>query len=113
MLHEVRWSSLQLEPAAVAAGPASLQPTHTHAPRCSLRPGIGIRESFNSNSTSALLATGILDSLAAGVLLYVVLVQLVAPMLTDSAWLHAQRWYMQVGGAAWGVGACWKPARVR
>jgi zinc transporter 1/2/3 len=71
-------------------------------PHPPLLPGIAIRESFNENSTSALLATGILDSLSAGVLLYVVLVQLMAPMLTDSAWLHAQRWYLQVGGGGGG-----------
>lgn len=31
--------------------------------------GIGIRESFNANATSTLLATGILDALSTGILL--------------------------------------------
>ena len=54
-----------------------------------------MRESFNSNATGALLATGILDSLSAGVLLYVALVQLLTPELTDGAWLHRRAWWMQ------------------
>lgn len=36
--------------------------------RC-VRAGIGIRESFNANATSTLLATGILDALSTGILL--------------------------------------------
>lgn len=59
-----------------------------------------MRASFNASSTSALLATGILDSLSAGILLYVVLVQLLTPMFTDNDWLHAQRWPMQVAAFA-------------
>lgn len=69
--------------------------------------GIGIRESFNSNATTTLYATGIFDALSTGILLYVVLVQLLTPMLTDSDWLHSRRWPMQMlafaclyGGAA-------------
>lgn len=72
-------------------------PTHTCSqPTCA---GIGVRESFNSNATGALLATGILDSLSAGVLLYVGLVQLVTPELTDGAWLHRRSWWMQASVA--------------
>lgn len=59
-----------------------------------------MHQSFNSNSTSNLLATGILDSLAAGILIYVVLVQLITPCVTDSAWLHTRRWPIQVRGIA-------------
>lgn len=58
--------------------------------------GIGIRESFNENSTATLLASGILDSLSAGILIYVALVHLVEPLMTDSAWLHGRGWPMQV-----------------
>ncbi len=57
--------------------------------------GIGIRASFNANSTTTLLATGIMDCFSAGILLYVVLVQLLTPMFTDSDWVHGQRWPLQ------------------
>ena len=41
-----------------------------------------------------------LDSLAAGILVYVVLVELMTPMMTKSAWLRQQHWAMQVAGIA-------------
>lgn len=59
-----------------------------------------MRAGFNASSTSALLATGILDSLSAGVLLYVVLVQLLTPMFTDSDWLHGRCWPLQAAAFA-------------
>ena len=66
-----------------------------------------MREGFNANAAGALLASGILDSLSAGVLLYVALVQLLGPLMTDSAWLRAARWPLQVAafGALWGGAA--------
>ncbi|KAL4439927.1 hypothetical protein ABPG75_002928 [Micractinium tetrahymenae] len=65
-----------------------------------IAPGIGMRASFNASSDAALLATGILDSLSAGILLYVVLVQLLTPMFTDSDWLHGRRWPLQAAAFA-------------
>jgi zinc transporter 1/2/3 len=57
--------------------------------------GIGIRETFNENSTEALMVEGILDAVSAGILIYVVLVELMTPFMTQSAWLREQRWWMQ------------------
>ncbi len=37
--------------------------------------GIGIRESWNENTSTALITMGVLDSLSAGVLIYAVLVE--------------------------------------
>lgn len=45
--------------------------------------GIGVHESFNHNSTTALYVEGILDSLSTGILIYVVLVELINPMMTQ------------------------------
>eukprot|EP00887_Chlorella_sp_A99_P002717 scaffold6.g2717.t1 len=50
--------------------------------------GITVHESFSRTSSSALLAEGILDALSAGILIYVVLAQLLSPLVTQSAWLH-------------------------
>eukprot|EP00887_Chlorella_sp_A99_P002159 scaffold21.g2159.t1 len=58
--------------------------------------GIGIRESFNQNSTATLLAEGILDSISSGILIYVVLIELLNPMMNQSAWLRAQRWPLKL-----------------
>lgn len=57
--------------------------------------GIGIRETFNENSAEALMVEGILDAISAGILIYVVLVELMTPLMTQSAWLREQRWWMQ------------------
>lgn len=66
--------------------------------------GIGIRDSWNANSTSTIVAQGIVDGLAAGILIYVVLVELITPMLTKSSWMRRQHWCIQVGMLAcfWG-----------
>jgi zinc transporter 1/2/3 len=63
-----------------------------------------VRESYNQNSTTALLVEGIFDSISTGVLVYVVLVELLTPMMTQSAWLRAQRWWLQAMAFAsfWG-----------
>lgn len=46
--------------------------------------GVGIASSYNPDSTSALLAQGILDAIASGILIYVSLVDLLATeMLFD------------------------------
>lgn len=82
------WQATHVSPAA-SPDVAPIRPAVSHA-------GIGVRESFNQNATSTLLATGILDALSTGVLLYVVLVQLITPTLTDSDWLHSRRWPMQL-----------------
>lgn len=58
--------------------------------------GIGVRESFNQNAQRTLLVEGIFDALSSGILIYVVLVELMSPMMTQSKWLRAQRWWLQV-----------------
>ncbi len=58
--------------------------------------GIGVRSSWNDNNTSTILAQGILDGLAAGILIYVVLVELITPMLTKSSWMRRQHWLVQL-----------------
>jgi zinc transporter 1/2/3 len=58
--------------------------------------GIGARLSYRANAAAALLTEGVLDSVSAGILIYVGLVELVNPLMTQSVWLRAQRWYMQV-----------------
>jgi zinc transporter 1/2/3 len=59
-----------------------------------------VRGSFNQNATRSLLTTGILDSLSAGILVYVALINLINPMMTNSRWLRSQRWPMQVASFA-------------
>jgi zinc transporter 1/2/3 len=54
-----------------------------------------VRATFDSDAGATLLAGGICDALSAGVLLYSVLCELVTPMMTDSRWLHSQRWPLQ------------------
>ena len=56
-----------------------------------------MRASFSTSTAGALLASGIADALSAGVLLFVCLVDLLQPMMTDSEWLRSQHWVMQVG----------------
>ena len=70
-----------------------------------------MRESFNQNAQRTLLVEGIFDALSSGILIYVVLVELMSPMMTQSKWLRSQRWWLQVlsfaalyGGAATMVG---------
>lgn len=58
--------------------------------------GIGVRDSWNDNSTSTIVAQGIVDGLAAGILIYVVLVDLITPMLTKSSWMRRQHWFIQL-----------------
>ena len=53
--------------------------------------GIGIRESFNQNATTPLLVEGIFDSISTGILIYVVLVELIGPLMTQSP-RHAQQY---------------------
>ena len=70
-------------------------------PACALLPppapaGIAVRGSFNQNAARTLLTSGILDSLSTGILIYVGLINLVNPMMTDSPWLRSQRWPVQV-----------------
>lgn len=58
--------------------------------------GVAVRETYNGNSTAALLTEGILDSISTGILIYVVLVELINPMFTQSKWLRAQKWWLQM-----------------
>lgn len=66
--------------------------------------GIGMRESFNKNSTTTLMVEGIFDSISTGILIYVVLVELINPLMTQSAWLRSRRWWVQAMGfvSFWG-----------
>ncbi|KAL4450157.1 hypothetical protein ABPG77_010826 [Micractinium sp. CCAP 211/92] len=57
--------------------------------------GIGMRESFNENSETTLFVEGIFDSISTGILIYVVLVELINPLMTQSAWLRSRRWWVQ------------------
>ena len=41
------------------------------------------------------MVEGILDAVSAGILIYVVLVELMEPLMTKSRWLRDQRWWMQ------------------
>ena len=59
-----------------------------------------MRASFNANDAGTLLVEGVFDSISTGILVYVVLVELINPMMTQSVWLRAQRWYLQVGSFA-------------
>lgn len=54
-----------------------------------------MRESFSSSAAGALLATGVCDSMSAGILIYVCLVDLLSPMFTDSDWLRSKAWPVQ------------------
>lgn len=69
--------------------------------------GIGLHQSYNENATAALLSQGILDSLAAGILLYMALVEIITPELTDNAQfrkLSSGRKAMLYGAFYLGVG---------
>ena len=55
-----------------------------------------MRASFSTSTAGALLASGIADALSAGVLLFVCLVDLLPPMMTDSDWLRSQGTALQV-----------------
>lgn len=57
--------------------------------------GIGMRESFNQNAETTLFVEGIFDSISTGILIYVVLVELINPLMTQSAWLRSRRWWVQ------------------
>lgn len=57
--------------------------------------GIGMRESFNKNAETTLLVEGVFDSISTGILIYVVLVELINPLMTQSAWLRSRRWWVQ------------------
>jgi zinc transporter 1/2/3 len=57
--------------------------------------GIGIRKSFNQNATTTLLVEGIFDSVSTGILIYVVLVELIGPLMTQSPWLRSRPWWLQ------------------
>lgn len=54
-----------------------------------------MRESFNQNSTTTLMVEGIFDSVSTGILIYVVLVELINPLLTQSVWLRSRPWWLQ------------------
>lgn len=62
--------------------------------------GIAVRESFNQNAQTTLLVEGIFDSISTGILVYVVLVELITPLMTQSAWLRSRRWPVQVAAFA-------------
>ncbi len=71
-----------------------------------------MRETFNQNAQRTLMVEGIFDSISTGILIYVVLVELLSPLMTQSKWLRAQRWWLQMlsfgslyAGAAVMVGA--------
>ena len=53
--------------------------------------GIAIRQGYNASDTGALLVQGIFDAVSAGILIYVVLVELITPHFTQSKWLREQR----------------------
>ena len=53
--------------------------------------GIAIRQGYNGSATATLLVQGIFDAFSAGILIYVVLVELLTPHFTQSKWLRAQR----------------------
>lgn len=77
--------------------PAWLLAQHPQHPSAPCPAGIAVRASFSTSTAGALLASGIADALSAGVLLFVCLVDLLQPMMTDSEWLRSQHWVMQVG----------------
>lgn len=61
-----------------------------------------MRETFNHNSTTALLVEGILDSFSTGILIYVVLVELINPMMTQVRLrMYSVCAGVEVGG--WGI----------
>ncbi|KAI7846040.1 hypothetical protein COHA_000407 [Chlorella ohadii] len=62
--------------------------------------GIAVRESFNQNAQTTLLVEGIFDAISTGILIYVVLVELITPLMTQSAWLRSRRWPIQVAAFA-------------
>eukprot|EP00842_Homolaphlyctis_polyrhiza_P006313 jgi/Hompol1/6683/HPOL_002818-RA len=55
--------------------------------------GVAIRESYNANATSTLLATGILDSISAGILIYDGLINVIGPHFTGPSFEHASKPY--------------------
>lgn len=59
-----------------------------------------MRESVQPGAAGALLAAGVFDSLSAGILIYVCLVDLLTPLMTDSAWLRAQPRALQAAAFA-------------
>jgi solute carrier family 39 (zinc transporter), member 1/2/3 len=60
--------------------------------------GIGIRSTYNENSQTALYVEGVFDSLSAGILIYIGLVELLSPLMTQSKWMREQRWFTQAFG---------------
>lgn len=58
--------------------------------------GIGIRTTYNENSDDALFVQGTFDSISAGILIYVALVQLITPQFTTNRWLARQAWWVKL-----------------
>ncbi|CAL5221030.1 g3148 [Coccomyxa viridis] len=58
--------------------------------------GIGIASTYNANSTNALITQGIFDSVSTGILIYMSLVDLIAPDFNSPQFLASLR--LQLGG---------------
>jgi len=58
--------------------------------------GIAVRKSLNPNSAPLLLTTGVLDSIAAGALIFLALGDHMNAVKTQGEWLRSQRWPIQV-----------------
>jgi solute carrier family 39 (zinc transporter), member 1/2/3 len=54
--------------------------------------GIGIHESYNPNSVDALVATGVIESLAAGILIYSGLTEFLIPDIAENQALKTKSW---------------------
>lgn len=101
--HEARILSAVLlcVPTRTGTHPTAHRPCH---PR---RAGIAVRQSFNHNATATLLTQGILDSICAGVLIYVGLSGPMNATKASAGWLRQQGHLVHVacfaalaGGAA-------------
>ncbi len=75
--------------------------------------GIGVRETYNTNAQAALYVEGVFDSISAGILIYVGLVELLTPLMTQSGEPLAllapipHTWHAPPGSSCvCGVGGC-------
>ena len=62
--------------------------------------GIAIHSSFNESSVSMLITMGVIDSISGGILIYVALIELINPMMTQCAWLVEQQLGVKVAAFA-------------
>nr|KAJ3422429.1 hypothetical protein HK105_008074 [Polyrhizophydium stewartii] len=58
--------------------------------------GIVVRESFNANATQTLLATGVLDAVSAGILIYDALVNVIYPHFSAASFRRASSGFQLV-----------------